>query len=52
MSDRCPTAQEIEATKTPAGGLVSTICRFRGHGERCFMEPEVGDGATEIHAGV
>ena len=25
MSDRCPTAQEIEATKTPAGGLVSTI---------------------------
>jgi len=29
-----------------------TCCRFRGHRDRCFMEPEVGYGATEIHAGV
>jgi hypothetical protein len=29
-----------------------SCCRFRGHRDRCFMEPEVGYGATEIYAGV
>jgi type I restriction enzyme, S subunit len=32
-------------------GMMS-CCRFRGHRDRCFMEPEVGYGATEIYAGV
>src|SRR6185437_14563404 len=29
-----------------------SCCRFRGHRERCFMEPEVGDGTTAIYARV
>ena len=29
-----------------------SCCRFRGHRDRCFMEPEVGYGATAIYAGV
>jgi len=32
--------------------MLVSCCRFRGHRDRCFMEPEVGHGATEIHAGV
>src|SRR5690348_11671737 len=41
----------------PQRGLSSTdrrvsCCRFRGHRDRCFMEPKVGYGATEIYAGV
>jgi hypothetical protein len=32
--------------------LYLTCCRFRGHRDRCFMEPEVGYGATAIYAGV
>jgi hypothetical protein len=29
-----------------------SCCRFRGHRDRCFMEPEVGYGATAIYARV
>src|SRR5690348_10035248 len=32
--------------------LAMSCCRFRGHRERCFMEPEVGDGTTAIYARV
>ena len=29
-----------------------SCCRFRGHRDRCFMEPEVGYGTTEIYTRV
>jgi hypothetical protein len=33
-------------------GVTLSCCRFRGHRDRCFMEPEVGYGATAIYARV
>jgi hypothetical protein len=47
-SESAETGQKIRSILTP----VVSCCRFRGHRERCFMEPEVGDGTTAIYARV